>query len=79
MLHIDGSRHAWLALWPEEKQTLITVVDEATSRLLYAQLWPAESTQAVLMAVRDVVDTHGIPASLYTDRAGWAFETPKAG
>ena len=22
---------------------------------------------------------HGIPESLYTDRAGWAFETPKAG
>jgi len=79
MLHIDGSKHAWLALRPEERQILITVVDDATSRLLYAQLWPAESTQAVLMAIRDVVDTHGIPASIYTDRAGWAFETPTAG
>jgi transposase len=79
MLHIDGSKHAWLALLPEERQTLITVVDDATSRLLHAQLWPAESTQAVLVAIRDVVDTYGIPASLYTDRAGWAFETPTAG
>lgn len=79
MLHIDGSKHAWLALHPEERQTLITVVDDATSRLLHAQLWPAESTQAVLMAVREVVDSYGIPASIYTDRAGWAFETPKAG
>ncbi len=79
MLHIDGSKHAWLALRPEERQTLITVVDDATSRLLHAQLWPAESTQAVLMAVREVVDTYGIPASIYTDRAGWAFETPTAG
>ncbi len=79
MLHIDGSKHAWLLLLPGEKQTLITVVDDATSRLLYAQLWPEESTQAVLMAIRDVVDAHGIPASLYTDRASWAFETPNAG
>ena len=83
MLHIDGSKHAWLSLLAGEKQTLITVVDDAmddaTSRLLYAQLWPEESTQAVLMAVRQVVDVYGIPASIYTDRAGWAFETPKAG
>jgi transposase len=79
MLHIDGSKHAWLSLRPEEKQTLIAVIDDATSRLLYAQLWREESTQAVLSAVRDVVETHGIPASIYTDRASWAFETPKAG
>jgi transposase len=79
MLHIDGSKHAWLALCPDQRPTLITMVDDATSRLLYAQLWPAESTQAVLMAIREVVDTYGIPASIYTDRAGWAFETPTAG
>jgi transposase len=79
MLHLDGSKHVWLSLRPEEKQTLITVVDDATSRLLYAQLWPEESTQAVLVALREVVERYGIPASLYTDRAGWAFDTPKAG
>lgn len=79
MLHIDGSKHAWLALGREQKQTLITVIDDATSRLLYAQLWPQESTQAVLTALREVVEVHGIPASIYTDRAGWAFQTPMAG
>lgn len=79
MLHIDGSKHAWLALCPDQRPTLVTVVDDATSRLLYAQLWPAESTRAVLTAIREVVDSHGIPASLYTDRASWAFETPTAG
>jgi transposase len=79
MLHLDGSKHGWLSLLPEEKQTLITVVDDATSRLLYAQLWPEESTYAVLVALHDVVSRHGIPGSLYTDRASWAFETPRAG
>jgi transposase len=79
LLHLDGSRHAWLALVPEAKQTLIQVVDDASSRLLYAQLWPAETTRGVMSAIREVVLEHGIPESLYTDRAGWAFETPKAG
>lgn len=79
MLHLDGSRHAWLALVPEERQTLIQVVDDATSRLLYAQLWPGETTRAVMTAMREVVREHGIPEALYTDRAGWAFETPQAG
>jgi molybdenum-dependent DNA-binding transcriptional regulator ModE len=79
LLHLDGSRHSWLALVAEEKQTLIQVVDDATSRLLYGQLWPGETTRAVMTALSEVVREHGIPESLYTDRAGWAFETPKAG
>ena len=79
LLHIDGSRHEWLALLPGEKQTLITVVDDATSRVLYAQLWPEESTEGVLTALREVMGEYGIPASLYTDRASWAFETAEAG
>lgn len=79
MLHLDGSLHAWLSLVPGEKQTLIQVIDDATSRLLYAQLWPGETCRAVMTALREVIQAHGIPQSLYTDRAGWAFETPKAG
>ena len=79
MLHLDGSRHAWLALVPEERQTLIQVVDDATSRVLYAQLWPEETSRGVMTAMCEVVREYGIPESLYTDRAGWAFETPRAG
>lgn len=79
LLHLDGSRHAWLALRPTEQQTLIAVLDDATKRLLYAQLWPAETTAAVMTALREVFETHGLPIALYTDRAGWAFYTPTAG
>lgn len=79
MLHLDGSPHAWLALKPEQRQVLIAVVDDATSRVLYARLEQAESTETVMKALRNVVSTHGIPMSLYTDRAGWAAHTPKAG
>lgn len=79
MLHLDGSPHVWLRLRPGERQTLIAVVDDATKRLLYAQLWPGETTQAVLTALHAVFTAYGLPIALYTDRAGWAFHTPKAG
>jgi hypothetical protein len=58
---------------------LIQVADDATNRLLYAQLWEGETVQAVMSALKEVIVQYGIPAALYTDRAGWAFETPKAG
>ncbi len=79
MLHLDGSPHAWLALCPDERQTMIAILDDATKRLLYAQLHDAESTDVVLTALRDVIATHGIPMALYTDRARWAFFTKTAG
>src|SRR5262245_6998662 len=78
LLHIDGSPHAWLALRPRERSVLIAVLDDATKRVLYAQLWPAETTTAILTALRDVITAHGLPMGLYTDRAHWAFHTPQA-
>lgn len=79
MLHLDGSRHAWLALCPKRKQTLICVQDDATKRLLFARLFEAESSAAVMSGLREVIRRHGLPMALYTDRAGWAVHTPKAG
>lgn len=79
MLHLDGSPHRWVERAGEQRQTLIQVVDDATNRLLYAQLSDGETVLAVMSALRDVFGTYGIPQSLYTDRAGWAFETPRAG
>ena len=79
MLHIDGSRHHWLALCPEEFFSLIVVVDDATRKLLYAQLAPSETTHAILTALAVVLRRFGIPQVLYTDRASWAAHTPRAG
>ena len=78
MLHIDGSPHAWLALVPDARSTLIAVVDDATTRVLYAQLEETESTHTVMRALHDVFTAEGLPMALYTDRASWAFHTPKA-
>ena len=79
LLHLDGSLHVWLRRRPAERQTLITVVDDATKRLLYAQLWPGETTAAVFTALHAVCTAWGLPMALYTDRAHWAFHTPTAG
>jgi transposase len=79
MLHLDGSRHRWLTAVPEQWHTLITVVDDATGRLLYAQLWPSESRLGVMTALGAVFREQGLPQRLYTDRAAWAAHTPRAG
>jgi transposase len=79
MLHLDGSLHAWLALKPEHRQCLIAIVDDATRRLLCAHLCEREGTQPVMAALRTVLETHGIPQAIYTDRASWAAHTSRAG
>src|SRR5262245_9925456 len=79
LLHVDGSHHPWLALCPDERQCLIVVVDDATRQVLYAQLSPRETTDAVLAALHAVFVRHGLPQALYTDRAGWAIQTRHAG
>ena len=79
MLHIDGSRHRWLALRPAEYSHLIVVIDDATKQILYAQLESCESTHTVMRALTAVLTRHGIPAALYSDRASWAAHTPRKG
>jgi len=56
--HLDGSRHAWLALTPATLHTLLVVLDDATKHLLYAQLVAGgESTAAIMTALREVLHT----------------------
>ena len=79
MIHIDGSDHAWLSLVPDQRQTLIALQDDATGKILYAQLWTEETTEAIMSGLWHITETYGICMSLYSDRASWAFHTPKAG
>jgi transposase len=78
LLHLDGSVHAWLALVPEQRSCLIAVPDDATNRVLHAALYPSESTHAVMTTLHAVFTAYGLPMALYTDRAHWAFHTPRA-
>src|SRR5882724_12774023 len=49
LLHLDGSRHQWLALVPEQWFKLIVVVDDATKRVLYAELREGGESVAAIM------------------------------
>ena len=71
LLHIDGSRHHWFQddLWYD----LLVILDDATSRIYYAQLVEEESTMTVLGALRKVVEQEGVFCALYSDRASHFF------
>jgi len=77
MLHIDGSEHRW---FPDGSyHELIVVLDDATSEIYYAQLVESEGTLSVMAALREVIEKKGLFCSLYSDRAGHFFVTPKRG
>ena len=78
LLHLDGSVHEWFSLVPQWQPCLIAVSDDATKRELHAAFYASESTHAVMTSLAAVLRAEGLPMALYTDRAHWAFHTPKA-
>ena len=77
MLHIDGSHHQWFQ--DDRWYDLIVIMDDATSEIYYVQLVEDECTRSIMTALRQVVEHQGWFASIYSDRAGHFFQTPKAG
>ena len=55
------------------------MLDDATSEIYYAQLVEAECTRSIMAAIREVIETKGLFCSMYSDRAGHFFVTPKRG
>jgi len=77
LIHIDASKHAWFG--DGRHYDLITLLDDATSEIYYAQLVEEEGTRTLMPAVRKVIEEQGVFCALYSDRAGHFFVTPKAG
>jgi transposase len=77
LLHIDGSKHRWFQ--DARYYDLIVILDDATSRIYYAQLVAEESTLTVMAGIREVIETEGMFCALYSDRGSHFFYTPKAG
>jgi transposase len=77
MLHQDGSTHAWLA--GREPLDLVITLDDATSAIYSAILVEEEGTASSFRGLAEVIEAHGLPCSLYTDRGSHYFHTPKAG
>lgn len=66
MVQSDGSPHDWFegrAPWC----TLISFVDDATSRIGFMMLAANESYESLMGALRQYVDRFGIPKSIYVD------------
>lgn len=77
LLHIDGSEHRWFQ--DERWYDLIVILDDANSRIYYAQLVEEESTVTVMAALRKVIEEYGLFCALYSDRGTHFWLTPKAG
>jgi transposase len=77
LLHIDGSKHRWFQ--DDRYYDLLVILDDATSKIYYAQLVEEESTRTVMTALREVIEREGLFCALYSDRASHFFVTPKTG
>jgi hypothetical protein len=77
LLHIDASKYAWFG--DGRYYDLITLMDDATSEIYYAQLVEEEGTRTLMPAVREVIEQEGVFCAPYSDRASHFFVTPKAG
>ena len=79
MLHLDGSPHPWIPDLPDQFFDLIVLMDDANTEIYDMELFDEEGTLECMSALKTCVEKHGIFCSLYTDRAGHFFFTPKAG
>lgn len=76
MLHQDGSRHEWV---PGKLWDLIVTMDDATNKHYSMFFVQEEGTESSFQGIKEVIEKHGIFASLYTDRGSHYWHTPEAG
>jgi transposase len=67
LIQIDKSHHLWLG---EDGPwlTLILAVDDATGTMPYALFREQEDTEGYLRLMKGVIESHGIPLAVYSDR-----------
>jgi len=76
MIHQDGSTHEWV---PGKKWDLIVTMDDATSECYSMFFCEEEGTMSSFLGLREMMNGHGLPCSLYVDRASQYFLTEQAG
>ena len=76
LLQVDGSQHDWLQ-GRGPRMTLVGAVDDATGTVPAALFRQHEDTQGYMMMLREVIDRHGVPGALYSDRHGIFQRSPK--
>lgn len=76
LVQTDGSPHLWL----EERgpaMTLITFIDDATSKIKHAKFVESESTFAYMRLTREYLKRFGSPRALYVDKHSIFRQTKK--
>ena len=76
LLQIDGSRHDWLQ-GRGPYLTLVGAVDDATGTVPYALFRQQEDAHGYMLMLKDIIDHHGVPLALYSDRHGIFQRSPK--
>ena len=76
LLQVDGSRHDWLE-GRGPYLTLIGAVDDATGKVPFALFRQQEDAHGYLLMLKDIIEHHGVPLALYSDRHGIFQRSPK--
>lgn len=75
LLQQDTSPHDWLGTG--EIFHLVANVDDSGTQLLHAELFHADGTLQNLKVLKEVFRQHGLPVSIYTDKAAWFHHNAK--
>jgi len=67
LVQLDGSDHDWFE-GRGPRCVLLLFIDDATSRILYAEFIPVEDTLNLLRVTRSYLLLHGRPVSFYVDK-----------
>lgn len=65
LIQVDGSKHIWFG---DQYSTLVVFIDDATSKIMYAEFFDEETIESLSKSTRKYVETHGRPIALYVDR-----------
>jgi len=76
MLHQDGSTHEWV---PDKVWDLIVTMDDADNDHYSMFFVDEEGTASSFRGVKEVIETHGLFSSFYSDRGSHYWNTPEAG
>ena len=76
LLQIDGSRHDWLE-GRGPYLTLVGAVDDATGTIPFALFRQQEDAHGYMLLLKDIIERHGVPLALYSDRHGIFQRSPK--
>lgn len=76
MILVDGSHHDFLITG--SPCVLILGVDDATSKIVYAQMTSGETTQEYARMFKGIFDRYGIPKRIYSDKTATLYPQGRA-